>query len=77
MIVFIVVNIMILIVNYQELDANESFFQFRTFSTLLCWGVGLFAHGLSVFLPSIVLGKDWEERKIKEFMDKEKSEKWE
>ena len=77
LVVFIVINTMILIVNYQELEANESFLQFKTFSTLLCWGVGLFAHGLSVFLPSIVLGKNWEDRKIKELMEKEKNNKWE
>jgi 2TM domain len=77
LIVFIVINMMILIVNYQELEANETFFQFRTFSTFLCWGVGLFAHGLSVFFPSMVLGKDWEERKIKELMEKDKNNKWE
>jgi hypothetical protein len=67
---------MILVVNYQELEANENFFQFKSFSTLLCWGVGLFAHGLSVFLPSIVLGKDWEEKKIKELMEKDKYNQW-
>ena len=76
LIVFIVINSMLLVVNYQELKANESFFQFRTFSTFLFWGIGLLAHGLSVFLPSVVLGKDWEENKIKELMDKEKHNKW-
>jgi hypothetical protein len=76
LVVFIVINIMILIVNYQELEVNESFFRFKTFSTFLCWGVGLFAHGLSVFLPTIILGKDWEEKKIKELMEKEKYNQW-
>ncbi len=76
LIVFIVINSMILIVNYQELEVNESFFQFRVFSTFFFWGIGLLAHGLSVFLPSIVLGKDWEENKIKELMEKEKNNQW-
>ena len=76
LIVFIVVNFMIIIVNSRELDTNESIFQFQVFSTFFFWGIGLVAHGMSVFLPSIVLGKDWEERKIKELMDKEKTNQW-
>lgn len=35
---------------------------------MLGWGIGLLAHGLNVF----AIGKSWEERKIKEFMSKEK-----
>ncbi len=76
LIVFVVINAMILIANYQELEVNESLFQFRVFSTFFFWGIGLVAHGLSVFVPSIVLGKDWEERKIKELMEKEKQNQW-
>jgi uncharacterized integral membrane protein len=75
--VYIVVNTMIIIVNVQNLDEGESFFKFKTFSTALFWGIGLAAHGLSVFLPSLVMGKDWEEKKIKELMEKEKNNKWE
>ena len=75
--VYIVVNTMIIIVNVQNLDEGESFFKFKTFSTALFWGVGLAAHGLSVFLPSLIMGKDWEEKKIKELMEKEKNNKWE
>ena len=75
--VYIVVNTMIIIVNVQNLDEGESFFKFKTFSTALFWGIGLAAHGLSVFLPSLIMGKDWEEKKIKELMEKEKKNKWE
>lgn len=75
--VYIVVNIMIIIVNVQNLGEGESFLKFKTFSTALFWGIGLAAHGLSVFLPSLIMGKDWEEKKIKELMEKEKNNKWE
>ena len=77
LVVFIVINSMIFIVNYQGLEPNESFFQFGVWSTFLCWGIGLAGHGLGIFAPSIVLTKDWEERKIKELMEKQKSNKWE
>lgn len=70
--VYVVINIMIVIINIQKLGAGESYFQWHNFFTLLFWGIGLLAHGLSVFLPNIILGNDWEERKIKEFMNNEK-----
>ena len=37
------------------------------------WGLGLVAHGLSVFLPDLLLGKKWEERKIQQLMDRNKN----
>jgi len=36
----------------------------------------LVAHGLSTFGGEIFFGSDWEEKKIKELMEKEKSSKW-
>lgn len=77
LIVYIVINIMIIVLNTQNLKPDESYFQWKNFVTALFWGIGLAAHGLSVFLPAIVLGRNWEERKIKELMEKEKNNKWE
>jgi len=77
LIVYIVINLMLLIVNYKNLDANENFWRWQTFNTVLFWGIGLLAHGLSVFTPTFILNKDWEERKINELMEKEKNNKWE
>ena len=37
---------------------------------LLGWGIGLLGHAIAVFAPVQVFGKEWEERKIKEMMDK-------
>ncbi len=39
---------------------------------VLGWGIGVLFHGLEVYNYSVFLGKDWEERKIKELMDKDK-----
>jgi hypothetical protein len=39
---------------------------------LIGWGIGLTIHGLSVFGTQRLLGKNWEERKIREIMEKEK-----
>lgn len=78
LIVYVVINIMIIIVNIQNLDKEESYFQLENFFTAFFWGIGIVAHALSVFGPNLFLGNDWEEKKIKELMEKEKSEqqKW-
>lgn len=76
-IVYVFVNIMIVFLNVKNLDPGESYFQFKNFMTAFFWGIGLVAHGLSVFVPNWIMGKNWEERKIKEFMEKEKANKWE
>ena len=47
------------------------------FWPMLGWGIGLLFHGLKAFNYSPFLGKDWENRKIKEFMDNEKQNKYE
>ncbi|MGV3696564.1 2TM domain-containing protein [Flavobacterium sp.] len=72
--VFIVINTMIIVVNTS--NSSEPFWRWQNFTTAFFWGIGLLAHGLSVFLPTMMLGKNWEERKIKELMDKEKNNKW-
>ncbi|WP_330442877.1 2TM domain-containing protein [Flavobacterium sp. C4GT6] len=43
---------------------------------LFGWGLGVIIHGLNVFNFMPFLGRDWEERKIREFIEKEKSNKW-
>ena len=37
---------------------------------MLGWGIGVLFHGFSVYNNNIFFGKEWEERKIKEYMDK-------
>jgi hypothetical protein len=75
--VYIVINLAIILskIDFGK-DSNWSF-EMRNFSTAFFWGIGLAAHGLSVFLPFLIMGKDWEEKKIKELMEKEKNNKWE
>ncbi|WP_116787290.1 2TM domain-containing protein [Flavobacterium psychrotrophum] len=42
----------------------------------LGWGLGVVAHGMSVFNYMPFLGSGWEDRKIKEFMEREKNNRW-
>ena len=77
LLVYVVINLIVVVINIQQLKEGEIYFQWGNFFTLVFWGIGLFAHGLAVFMPTMVLGKNWEERKIKEFMEKERKDKWE
>lgn len=40
------------------------------------WGLGVAVHGMSVFNYMPFLGRDWEEKKIRELMEREKANKW-
>ena len=52
----------------------EAISNFGVYSTPLFWGIGLFFHWFGVFGTKFLgFGKDWEERKIKELMEKEKN----
>ncbi|SFI28632.1 2TM domain-containing protein [Halpernia frigidisoli] len=70
--VYVCVNLLIAYFNYQDLKPGESYFQYQNFLTAFFWGIGLAAHGISVFMPNFIFGNDWEERKIQELMDKYK-----
>ncbi len=41
--------------------------------TMFGWGIGLFFHAVRVFNWFPFLNKEWEERKIKQFTDKDKN----
>jgi hypothetical protein len=75
--IYLVINSMFVVINIQNLEPGESYFQWHNFITLCFWGIGLLAHGLSVFLSGMILGNNWEERKIKEYMEEEKKRNWE
>lgn len=72
LLVYVAVNIFIFVNNANELPAGESLLQWKTLATPFFWGIGLLAHASSVFLPNFLLGKEWEQRKIKELMEQEK-----
>lgn len=75
--VYILVNLFLIATKYFNLDAGEEFLTFGTFSTAFFWGIGLAFHALSVFGTNVFLGNDWEEKKIREFMERDKQNKWE
>jgi len=76
-IVYILVNTYLIVNHCFEANSMQSLFHLHTYSTAFFWGIGLVAHGLSVFGHDIFFGNNWEEKKIKELMDKEKKNRFE
>ena len=65
---YVIVNVFLIIL---ITSSGVKFFSFGTFSTAFFWGIGLAFHFVGVFGPRFFLGSNWEERKIKELMDKD------
>ena len=74
---YILVNLFLVALKYFQIENGEIFFELSTFSTAFFWGIGLAFHAANVFGKNVFLGDDWEEKKIKEFMDKNQNTKWE
>ena len=70
---YIVLNIFFLILNLAT-SPNELWFYWP----LLGWGIGVLFHGMKVFNYSPFFGKDWEERKLNQYLveEKKKEQKW-
>ena len=68
--VYVVINLFLIILITTQRE-DDVFWDFGTFATAFFWGIGLMFHFLGVFGPNFMFGKNWEERKIKEFMDKD------
>ncbi len=73
--VYLIVNILIMIPIFKYSDWDE--ISIWSFSTAIFWGIGLLFHAYGVFGKNIIFSKDWEERKVKELMEKDKYKYWE
>ena len=67
---YIGVNLVLIFINLYTTPHHLWFYW-----PLLWWGAGVVFHGLKVFEVFPVLGKGWEEKKIKEIMEREKRTK--
>jgi len=78
--VYMIINSIITIIKTTSNIGNgdslsEALFSIGNFFQWVPWGIGLLIHGLVVFnIFSFLLGKGWEERKIKELIEKESNE---
>ncbi len=64
--IYVIVNLALFIINMLT-SPNSLWFYWPLFG----WGIGLLIHAFSVFGTKRFL-KDWEERKIKELIEKDK-----
>ena len=65
--VFVAVNVLLHLINFAATRKV-----YWAFWPLVGWGIGLLAHGLAAYRWMPFLGRDWEERKIRELMDKDR-----
>ena len=65
--VYIFVNAALCLINLLT-DPQHLWFYWPLFG----WGIGIVAHAFSTFGVFGYFGRDWEERKIKEIMEKER-----
>lgn len=71
---YILIISLLALINYWTNEWRYMWFLWAAFG----WGIGLAFHAISTFNLNPFFGKDWEEKKIKEFMkDKEERKKWE
>ncbi len=73
--IFVLVNLLILGGNthfFTEFVTDEYGF-WRYLSTPVFWGIGLLIHGLVVFTPTFGFIKKWEDRKMRELIEKDSS----
>lgn len=66
--VYVCVNIFI--IAGCAIENINSLFTSEPYMTALFWGIGILAHGFSVFGQDVVFGKNWEQRKIDQLMRK-------
>ena len=79
---YVFVNIVWLAIIFF-LNEEENFFKYGFWNmgygliaNVLFWGIGLFFHWFIVFGRHLTFSKRWEERKIKQFMEKENNTKF-
>src|SRR5215475_3187763 len=65
--VFVTVNFILHVINFAV--ASRVYWAFWP---LIGWGIGLLAHGLATYRWMPFVGREWEERKIRELMDKDR-----
>jgi hypothetical protein len=71
---YLAVNLFLILI--IALNTDDGFLDFAPYATASFWGIGLFFHFIGVFGFNFFLGKNWEQRKIDEFMENEQKH-WE
>ena len=70
LVTYIVVNTFI--VTTIVWNSSIELLSFAALATPIFWGIGLVSHAFGVFGENLIYGKNWERRKIEEFINEEK-----
>lgn len=76
--VYMVVNIFLsaifIVGDINDGDSlNDAIFNYHNYKIWLYWGIGIVFQALNVFTINTLFDKNWEEKKIKEYMNEHKS----
>ncbi len=71
--VYLAVNIFIIAARMISDGGMEELWDWTTYNTAIFWGIGVVFHALSVFGINFIMGSNWEEKKIEEIVNKDKS----
>lgn len=66
LIAYLVINAFLLVVNVLSTPGNWWFYWITLF-----WGIGVAVHGISTFSRRGIFSKEWEERKIRQYMEED------
>jgi hypothetical protein len=64
---YIIINIVLVVINLVTSPHHLWFYWVTIF-----WGLGVFYHAINVFGPGRKFNKEWEDRKIQEYLNKRK-----
>lgn len=71
---YVLVISMLALINYWTNGWSYMWFLWAAFG----WGIGIIFHAIETFRMNIFFGRNWEERKIREFMkEEENNPRWE
>ena len=77
LVIYLIINFMLILIQMGIFNGSLASVRVPSwahFTTPFFWGIGVFFHGLYVFQHKFTIFKDWEERKIKEYMEKDEEE---
>jgi len=75
--IFLGINLVLVVGNMLAQGDWRYVFIWQNHFGMFFWGIGVFFHGFGVFGMDLIFGKSWEDKKIKEIMDRDKHKYWE
>lgn len=84
--IYLIVNVAIIVSNLNNdffqignKGADYGIFDLKTYTIAIIWGIIVLVDAFKIFGPNIFFSKDWEQKKIQKYMDREaqNTNKWE